>query len=117
MPRKPGAQPGNKNALKHGIFSKFITPSDDQSMLAMSDEDRKDELSMARVAFKEAWEARLSSIDAKEKLSWDYAAHYWLDLINNLKSATIEEEQIQEEVWESFKDALRAANDRQGWKR
>ena len=115
--RKPGAPPGNKNALKHGIFSRFITLADDQSMQAMSAEDRKDDLAMARVAFKLAWEKRLAASTTKEQLAWDFCAHYWLQTIDDLKVIAEEKAGTETEVWDSFMEAIRRANDRQGVKR
>ena len=115
--RKRGAQKGNKNAIKHGIFARFISSDDDQAMEAMSPDDRKDELAMARIGLKSAWEERIAASETKEKLAWDFSTHYWLELINTLKSATAEKEEAEVEIWETFKDALRRANDRQGWKK
>jgi len=37
-PRKPGGQPGNKNALKNGIYAQFITLADELEMIGMSDD-------------------------------------------------------------------------------
>ena len=116
-PRKRGAQKGNKNAIKHGIFAKFISPDDDQAMEAMSPDDRKDELAMARIGLKLAWEERTSASDTKEKLAWDFSTHYWLELINTLKSATEEKMEAEVDAWDSFIDAIQAANDRQHVKR
>ena len=115
--RKPGAQPRNKNALKHGIYTQFIALADDTDMLGMSDESTKDELAQARVNFKTAMQERFSASDTKEKLSWDFACHYWLETIINLKIRTIEHKQVAVEVWDTFIDAIRAANDKQVIKR
>ena len=116
-PRKRGAQKGNKNAIKHGIFAKFISSDDDQAMEAMSPDDRKDELAMARIGLKSAWEERIAASDTKDKLAWDFSTHYWLELINTLKSATEEKMEAEADAWDSFIDAIQAANDRQHVKR
>lgn len=111
--RKPGGQPRNKNALKHGIYTQFITLSDDTEMLGMSDESIKDELAQARVNFKSAMQERSLTYITKDKLAWDFSCHYWLETIINLKVRTIERKQVAVEVWDTFIDAIRSANDRQ----
>ena len=115
--RKPGAQPGNKNALKHGIFSQFIKPADDQAMAGMKPDDRSANVAMARVAFQEAWAKRMAASTDKEQQSWDFIAHYWLDSANLYQNQAGEKAVLVADVWETFRDAVRAANDRQGVKR
>ena len=114
MPNKRGAPKGNHNALKHGIFSQFIRLGDDKAMKGMSNKDPKDDLAMARVNFTSAMKERVAAVDTKDKLAWDIAVHYWFESIINIKLRAKEEEQIKATVWETFSDALRAANDRQG---
>ena len=112
-PRKSGAQPHNKNALKHGIYSHFILLRDDAEMKGMSDENPKDDLAMARVNFVNAMKERIAAVDTKDKLSWDFASHYWMETIISLKFRPKETEQVKGTLFESLIDAFRAANDRQ----
>jgi len=115
--RKPGASKGNKNALKHGIYSRFVSLADASQLAGMSDKDPKDELTIARINFKHAMQLRDSIADQKEKLPWDMAAHYWLDSIINAKIRSKELEQTGMDVWTTLIDATRASNDLQGIKK
>ena len=115
--RKPGGQKANKNALKHGIYSHFITLGDDVQMIPMSDRDNTDELAQARVAFTHCWEAKLAATDVKDKLAWDLAAHSWFESIVAIKTNNANRKEQGEKVWDTLMEAMRAANDRQGFKR
>lgn len=115
--RKPGAQPRNNNALKHGIYSQFIHSEDDLNMGAMSDRDPADEIAMARVNFQYAMQHREDTVDEKMQLAWDASAHYWLDTIINAKLKAKEVEQGTVSVWDTFIDAIRASNDKQAIKK
>jgi hypothetical protein len=116
-PRKRGGQPFNRNALKHSIFSQFILLEEQACMDGSSKMVSRDSLAMAVVCFKKAMEERLAASDAKEKLSWDYACHYWLEAVINANARNKEYEQVMATIWDNLFDAVRAANDRQGVKR
>jgi hypothetical protein len=47
--RKPGAQPGNRNALKHGFYSRNFKPSETEAVEAASIEGLHNEIIMLRV--------------------------------------------------------------------
>ncbi len=47
-PRRRGAQPGNTNRLKHGIYSRHISVQVDQDIQDMSEDRNQDELALAR---------------------------------------------------------------------
>lgn len=115
--RKPGNRKGNNNTHKHGIFSQFISPADIAAMAGMSDDSPEDDLAMARVNFAAVMKKRSETHDLKDWLACDRAAHSWLDTINLYKSRIREKTDNNDEVWTSFKDALRAANERQHVKR
>jgi hypothetical protein len=51
--RKGGAQPGNTNALKHGIYSQQISVQDDEQTTAMPIDNNNDELTFARIRLKD----------------------------------------------------------------
>ena len=117
MTKKKGAQPRNRNALKHGIYSQFNSPRDVTSMRGMSDKSNKDELAMARVGFQSAMIERLAAVETKEQIAWDMCCQAWLNLVINAKAKAIEQEQSQTTIWDTFMDAVRAANDKQGFHR
>lgn len=47
--RKPGAQPGNKNALKHGFYAKHFTDDETHRLGDLADLTVKDEIELLRV--------------------------------------------------------------------
>ena len=51
--RKRGGQPGNKNRLKHGIYSQHISIQDDAKADAMPLDLNNDELTFARIRLKD----------------------------------------------------------------
>jgi hypothetical protein len=110
---KKGARPGNKNALKHGLYSEFIILSDIAGLKDMSEKSITDEIAMARVNFKNAMNQYNRAEDNKTKLSWDFASHYWMETVINAILRSKEQDQTADVVWETFIDAIRAANDRQ----
>ena len=115
--RKKGAQPQNKNALKHGIYAQFVSQSDDKAMSGMSDKSTKSELAQARMNYKNAMLQRSKATDTKTYLACDFACHYWLDTIIGAKLSAKEIEQTGVIVFDTFIDAIRAANDGQGVKK
>jgi hypothetical protein len=115
--RKRGAPAKNKNALKHGIYTQFILLADEQAMKNMSDKNLKDELTITRVRFVEALKERNKSKSVKKKLGWDFATHYWLEMIINIKTKAEAKEEAGKEVWTSLLEAVRRSNDRQGVRR
>jgi hypothetical protein len=110
---KSGAKPGNRNALKHGLYSEFIIFSEIAGLKDMSDKTITDEIAMARVNFKNAMQQANQAGDSKAKLSWDFASHYWMETIINAILRSKEQEQTAAVVWDTFIAAIRAANDRQ----
>lgn len=115
--RKKGAQPKNTNALKHGIYAQFVSLSDDKAMTGMSDKSTKSELSQARMNYKNAMLQRSKTTDTKDYLSCDFACHYWLETIINAKLSAKEAHETGVIVFDTFIDAIRAANDSQGVKK
>ena len=49
MARKPGAQPGNTNALKHGFYSQRFRNGELADLDSFEDTDLQDEIGMLRV--------------------------------------------------------------------
>jgi hypothetical protein len=116
-PRKRGAKPGNRNQLKHSIFSQFILLEDQTLTDGMTERISRDSLIVAQLCFKKAMEERQAATDAKEKLSWDNACHYWLETVIDANAKTREYEEAVGTIWDTLFDAVRAANDRQKVKR
>jgi hypothetical protein len=117
--RKIGGQAGNKNALKHGIYSRFVLHLEEADLkeLECMGENIANEMFLARSCLTRSMHEMEKASTAKEKLSWDYSCHYWFESIRNLQIQILERKQTVTEVWSTFVDAVRAANDRQGVKR
>jgi hypothetical protein len=116
MPKPSGGQKGNKNALKHGIYSKFILLAHDAALKGMSDKSVKDELAMACVCFIQAKENKDNATDPKDVIAWDAACHNWLSLIINTKLQVKEVDQAAGTVFDTFFEAVERANDVQNIK-
>ena len=114
--RKRGAQPGNHNSHKHGIYSKFMLLADESVLESMSDGSLKDELDLARARLKNALERTEAATETAEKLAWDSACHTWFESIVKIKMHAVEKSLQASEIWDSFIEAIRATNDRQGVK-
>jgi hypothetical protein len=114
--RKKGAQPGNQNAHKHGIYSKFILLRDQSALESMSDGGLADELALARARLKNALERTEAASGEAERIAWDAASQAWFEIIIKIKVKALEKSAQADEVWETFMEAIRAANDRQGVK-
>jgi hypothetical protein len=112
----PGKK-GNKNALKHGIYSKFIRVVDDREMAEMGISENKDEIANARVQLAEAQQRKKDAKDSDEYWKADYACRHWTEIIGNLtnQNRVTGEQEIQ--IFESLFEAVRASNDKQQWKR
>lgn len=108
---------GNKNALKHGIFSKFIAVADDAEMKGMSLDKNNDEVAYARVKLAEATYERDHAKDSETKLKWDYACRHWTEIIINALDKNVNRGQTEAMIFESLIDAIRAANDKQNVRR
>jgi hypothetical protein len=114
--RKRGGQPGNHNAHTHGIYSKFILLRDESVIEGMSDGSLKDELALARARLKNALERTEAATEETEKIAWDSACHAWFESIVKIKVTAVEKSLQANEIWDTFMEAIRATNDRQGVK-
>jgi hypothetical protein len=114
--RKRGGQPGNRNSVKHGIYSKFILLGDRDMLEGMTDGSLKDELALARACLKNALERKEAATTEPDRIAWDAAGHDWLEIIMKIKMNAAEKSLQANEIWDSLIEAIRATNDRQGVK-
>ena len=70
MTKKRGAQPDNKNALKHGFYAKQFKPSERRALREMSATDLQDEIHAMRVHF-----LRFLEFDNQQAKDLDYKTH------------------------------------------
>jgi len=71
MPRKRGGQPGNRNAYKHGFYSRYFTPSQNRAISAIPLTDVTNPIHLLRVQvdrFMRAYTASLDELDYEERL-------------------------------------------------
>jgi hypothetical protein len=106
----------NKNALKHGLYSKFILIVDDEEMAKMKLDANHDELAYARTRLAAA-QNELNRATDKDKLGWDYACRHWTEIISGMTHSNrvtgVQEVQIFEHLFE----AVRADRLRNPWER
>ncbi len=72
MPRKPGAQPNNRNAYKHGFYSKFFTSEEGRSLSNIPLTDMAGEIGLLRInveRFMQSYLASLDDLDYDSRLS------------------------------------------------
>ncbi len=72
MPKKRGGQPGNRNAWKHGFYSKYFSPFDIRALSDIPVTAMTGELGVLRLSvdrFMEAYTASLKDLDYEERLA------------------------------------------------
>jgi hypothetical protein len=112
----PGKK-GNTNALKHGIYSKFVRVIDDEEMAKMKMDKNHDELAYARTRLAAAQKELNDATDPKDKLGWDYACRHWTEIIASMTTTNQKTGEQEVQIFESIFEAVRSANDKQNWKR
>lgn len=118
----PGKK-GNKNALKHGIFSKFTAVIDtDDQLEKMSTDKNTAELAYARARLAAAQDALdeagnpyqlENGVWIDPRIHWDAACRHWTEIIGRLINNNVNKGETETMVFESLMDAVRAANDKQ----
>lgn len=82
--RKRGAQPGNTNALKHGLYSEhissLITPQDDHQLDSMPPDKNDSELALVRVLLKDLL-TKLETASGQDWFKYQRAIEHYLDKI------------------------------------
>jgi hypothetical protein len=72
MPRKPGGQPGNRNAFKHGFYSKYFNAFESRALSKIPLTDMAGEIGLLRVnvdRFMQAYTASLEELDFENRLA------------------------------------------------
>jgi hypothetical protein len=108
---------GNKNAFKHGIYSKFIAVDDDGQLKGMKKDRNTDELALARVQLVKALDERDRATDPDQKRNWDHAVRHWTEIILTAVRDNAKMPETEDMIFTSLLDAVRAANDKQHVKR
>jgi hypothetical protein len=66
LPRRPGAQPGNKNALKHGFYTRRFTKRDLNGVESINAKSLAEEIALIRVFTRRLVESTDPSADIYE---------------------------------------------------
>ena len=72
MPKKPGGQPKNRNAYKHGFYSRYFDPPERRALSQISLTDMSGEIDILRVnldRFMQAYTSSLENLDYEERLA------------------------------------------------
>jgi hypothetical protein len=72
MRRKPGGQPNNKNAYKHGFYTKYFSPFESRALDELPITDLTGEIGTLRVSvdrFMQAYSASLDELDYDNRLA------------------------------------------------
>lgn len=105
---------GNKNAKKHGIFSKFIAVVEDHELIDdMALDKNYAELTYARSRLANAQEEYNKETDPDRKIKLDFACRHWAEIIGNYIRANTDQRDSEKAIFETLMDAVRAANDSQ----
>lgn len=110
------APKGNRNALKHGIYSRFLAVRDEKDMLGMKLDDNEDELAYARARLAAAQKEVKEAKNDEARLKWDYACRHWMEIILQAINQNLNRPQTRITIHTTLLEAVRAANDRQGVK-
>jgi hypothetical protein len=62
-PRRRGAQPGNKNALKHGFYARSFSNLEDRDLQTVAASDLTSEIAMLRVALRRVFDSSSAATD------------------------------------------------------
>ena len=72
MPKKRGGQPNNRNAYKHGFYSKYFSAFESKALSDLAITDVSNELGLMRVQvdrFMQVYTASLEGLDFEERLA------------------------------------------------
>ena len=72
MPKKRGGQPNNKNAYKHGFYSKYFSAFEGKALSEIPVTDTTDQIGLMRVQidrFMQVYTASLEELDFEERLA------------------------------------------------
>lgn len=132
-PRKRGAQPGNRNALKHGFYSRLFTTADKSRLDQISEGDLSSEIKLLRVSIYRLASHILKSTDHQELVAglatvssacirlarlilindaatneedefWSGVKNYWLELLKKANTSPADASQIVGDEGEEDED-------------
>jgi len=108
--RKPGAPPGNLNALKHGLYAKHFTPEMLPELKNMPPDDYRMELAASRATLAKALDIFFNCIDEDRQIKLFNACVVALkSIINTIHKLQLTSGDAPEikDLWEALKEARR----------
>ena len=114
-PRRRGGQPGNKNRLKHGLYSKQISPEETRELESMPLDMSEFELALARVRLKTCLE-RQQTAPPENWLSYERAIAHYLRLITSLTYRNAVFHRDDKTAFSTVMEMIRQVNEEQNVK-
>ena len=110
--RKRGAPAGNTNALKHGIYSHYISASEDEELEPMPLDKSQHELALTRVRLKKCIQKQLES-SGDDWLAYEKAIAYYLRIIVSLTTRNALLGQNRKTAYITVMEMIRQVNEEQ----
>jgi hypothetical protein len=112
--RKRGAQPGNKNALTHGFYSKTFAPAEDRDIDAIRQISLDSEIDMLRVSIRRIFELTAGVSDPLQAVRY---VHVLTRAVTSLDHLVIRQHALHNtrtDLDDSLREALDELNDKGG---
>ncbi len=113
--RRGGGQPGNTNALRHGLYSRHISAQDHAELASMSLERNDQELALARVRLKECI-LKQQGAPPEDWIRYEKAISHYISIIvaNTNKNALLGRD--SQAAFVTVLEMIRQVNEEQGVK-
>jgi hypothetical protein len=105
------AKIGNKNARTHGIYSKYITVTDDVETKEMPIDSNIHELAFSRTLLAHAQKEFRECQDPELRIKWDFACRHWTEVILGHTSINRNAPLRDQMVFETSMQVIRAIHD------
>lgn len=112
--RKRGGQPGNKNALTHGFYSKTFAPAEDRDIDEIKQISLDSEIDMLRVSIRRIFDLTASVTDPLQAVRY---VHVLTRAVTSLDHLVVRQHALhntQTDIDESLREALDELNDKGG---
>jgi hypothetical protein len=125
MPRKPkpksdrkkGAQPGNTNAIKNSIYSRFTAVVDSDELAAMPRNNWNHELDLIRSQIVDRLGKRESALDEELSIKYDTGARHYIQMTIDALIQNSNRRLSEKMQFTSLMDSMLAQNDKQNVQR
>lgn len=114
QPRHRGGQPGNKNALTHGFYSKTFAPAEDRDIDSIDQISLDSEIDMLRVSIRRIFELTANVTDPLQAVRY---VHVLTRAVTSLDHLVIRQHTLhntQTDIDDSLREALDELHDKGG---